>query len=556
MKIITFIIFFLLILSNSGPHLFKYTLARETTLSGLYLSGLHARSNKNPDEASYFFENALKLDPDNDNLSVQTFIQKLQAGKINDLSALTEKLLKSPKKLTLVHLAYAIIKYKEKRFYESKVEIENIKADSFIGFALPLLKAWSRLPIEEYKDTFEALKPYTEKREWYNIYNLNCGMINEYYNKKKQALDCYKEVSKNISNQPLYFLKIILDGLNRLGKNNEAKKVLEDFKSLREPSPVLDQYLDKYLNNIKKENITANLGFSEALRTIMHLQISLNGSGSGVLSLAYGQLALYLNPNLTLLKYDISNLLRQRGQFKNAIEILRSIKKINPGYTMAQLRISENFISMNKTIDAIDTLVKISIDNPTLVSPFISLGDIYRFDKKFLKSIDYYNKAIDVSKNNGSVLWYLYYSRGIALERANKWDLAEIDLIKSLDLNPGEADVLNYLGYSWLDQRRNLKEAKEMIILAAEKKPEDGYIIDSLGWATFLMGDYDEAVTYLERAVSLRPGDPTINDHLGDAYWKVGRRLEAVFQWNHAIVNIKEEGQKDAIKEKIKNGLE
>ncbi len=555
MKILTFIIFSLVLLQNHELYLFKNTLAKEVTLSGLYLSGLHAKRNGSPDEASYFFENALKLDPNNNNLSLQTFIQKLQAGRIDNLSILTGKLSKTSKNLTLIYLTDAIIKYKENRFYESNIEIEKIKDDSFIGYAVPLLNAWSKLPIEKYEDTFEALKPYTEKKEWYNIYNLNCGMINEYYNKKKQALECYKEVSKNIANQPLYFLKITLDGFTRLGKKNEAKKVLSDFKTSRAPSSILNEYLDKYISQNNAQRMTASLGLSEALRTIMHLQMSLNGSGSGVLSLSYGQLALYLNPNLTLLKYDISNLFRKRGQFESAVKVLKSIKKNDPGYTMAQLRIAENLISMDKTSNAIETLVEISINNSSLASPLVSLGDIYRFEEKFIKAIEYYSEAINLSKNNGSPLWYLYYSRGIALERAKKWELAEKDFIKSLELNPGEADVLNYLGYSWLDQKRNIKKAMDMIVLAAEKKPDDGYIIDSLGWAMFLIGDFKKAVTLLERAVALRPGDPTINDHLGDAYWKVGRKLEAIFQWNHAIANIKEEDKEKDIKEKIKNGL-
>ncbi len=94
--------------------------------------------------------------------------------------------------------------------------------------------------------------------------------------------------------------------------------------------------------------------------------------------------------------------------------------------------------------------------------------------------------------------------------------------------------MLNYLGYSWVDQGLHLDEAFKMLRRAVELQPEDGYIADSLAWAHYKLGHYDEAVKLLERAIELKPGDPVINDHLGDAYWQVGRKLDAQFQWNHA----------------------
>jgi Flp pilus assembly protein TadD len=135
------------------------------------------------------------------------------------------------------------------------------------------------------------------------------------------------------------------------------------------------------------------------------------------------------------------------------------------------------------------------------------------------------------------------------------WGRAEDDFKRALKLNPEEASVLNYLGYSWLDRGKNLTEAREMIELALSKKPQDGYIIDSLGWAMFLMGEYDNAVAQLERAVAINPSDPTINEHLGDAYWKVGRKSEARFQWRRALSMEPETDQAEDIREKMLRGL-
>src|SRR5213075_780422 len=145
--------------------------------------------------------------------------------------------------------------------------------------------------------------------------------------------------------------------------------------------------------------------------------------------------------------------------------------------------------------------------------------------------------------------------RGICNERAKKWDAAEADLKKALQLFPDRPHVLNYLGYSWIDQGTNLDEGMRMIKRSVEQRPDDGYIVDSLGWAYYRLGNYDEAVKHLDRAVELKPTDPTINDHLGDAYWKVGRTLEARFQWAHARDLKPEPDDLKKIEEKLKTGL-
>src|ERR1700761_8499356 len=186
----------------------------------------------------------------------------------------------------------------------------------------------------------------------------------------------------------------------------------------------------------------------------------------------------------------------------------------------------------------------------------MSLGNVERGKKKFADCTDTYSKAIDVLQdpNDKSNTVYYYY-RGICEERSHQWPKAEADMKKALELQPDQPHVLNYLGYSWIDQGVNLDEGMKMIKRAVEQRPDDGYIVDSLGWAYFRIGNYEEAVKNLERAIDLKPEDPTINDHLGDAYWKVGRTLEAKFQWAHARDLKPEPEDLPKIEAKIKNGL-
>jgi Flp pilus assembly protein TadD len=127
--------------------------------------------------------------------------------------------------------------------------------------------------------------------------------------------------------------------------------------------------------------------------------------------------------------------------------------------------------------------------------------------------------------------------------------------LKAMQLAPDEPMVLNYLGYSWIDQNRRLKEGMALIEKAVSLKPDDGYIVDSLGWAHFKQGNFKDAVRFLERAVELRPEDPVLNDHLGDALWRVGREREAKYQWEQSLMLKPEPEDAEKVKKKLINGL-
>ncbi len=131
--------------------------------------------------------------------------------------------------------------------------------------------------------------------------------------------------------------------------------------------------------------------------------------------------------------------------------------------------------------------------------------------------------------------WPVLFARGACLERLGKWALAEKDLRRALELKPDQPDVLNYLGYGWMERRLNLADARAMIEKAVKARPDDAEIVDSMGWALYLQGDFQHATEYLEKAVELLPGDATVNDHLGDVYWRLGHKTEARYQWERSL---------------------
>lgn len=195
------------------------------------------------------------------------------------------------------------------------------------------------------------------------------------------------------------------------------------------------------------------------------------------------------------------------------------------------------------------------VDYATKLKVLDALGNILRARKKYAEAIGVYDEAISLIRKPRKRDWVYFYARGTCHEREKNWPSAEQDLQTALRLVPEQPLVLNYLGYSWIDQGINLKKGLKLIERAVALKPDDGYIVDSLGWAHFKLGNIKQAVLFLERAVELRPDDPILNDHLGDALWRAGRRREARFQWEQALTLKPEPEDAVKIREKIRSGV-
>jgi Flp pilus assembly protein TadD len=219
------------------------------------------------------------------------------------------------------------------------------------------------------------------------------------------------------------------------------------------------------------------------------------------------------------------------------------------------IRKALNLTQLERVDEAQKLLDELAREYPKEIQPLDALGNIMRGSKRFPEAVDYYSRAIALIDKPEAKHWTYFYSRGTSYERVKKWPLAEVDLQKALQLSPDQAMVLNYLGYSWIDQNKNLKQGLALIEKAVRQKPDDGYIVDSLGWAHYRMGNFKEAVKHLERAVELRPEDPVLNDHLGDAYWRVHREREARFQWDQALTLKPEPEDAEKIRKKLQKGL-
>ncbi|MES0403687.1 MAG: tetratricopeptide repeat protein, partial [Hyphomicrobium sp.] len=266
--------------------------------------------------------------------------------------------------------------------------------------------------------------------------------------------------------------------------------------------------------------------------------------------------ALYLQPDHAFALAALANAYEASRRYDDAIAAYDRIPPGTPLQDSIDIRKAFDLNSLDKVDEAQVILDKLAGTNPTDIRPLDALGNIMRSRKRFDEAVDYYSRAIDLLPERLEKRhWSFYYSRGTCYERTKKWPLAEVDLQKALKLFPDQPLALNYLGYSWVDQNRNLKQGMALIEKAVALKPDDGYIVDSLGWAHFKLGNYKQAVRFLERSVELRPEDPVLNDHLGDALWRVGREREARFQWDQALTLEPEPENVEKITKKLAQGL-
>ncbi|KEJ96677.1 Tetratricopeptide repeat-containing protein [Pseudosulfitobacter pseudonitzschiae] len=262
---------------------------------------------------------------------------------------------------------------------------------------------------------------------------------------------------------------------------------------------------------------------------------ALRSEASADYTLLYGRLARYLRPNHVDALLLNAELLEELDQYDLAIAVYKEVPASDPAFHAAELGRAAALRRADKPDAAIEVLEQLTRSYPDLPVVFSTLGDVLRQQDQFAESIAAYDRALELTAEGARAEWFLLYARAIAHERLGQWKEAEADFRHALALNPGQPQVLNYLGYSMVEQQVNLDEALEMIEQAVAASPDSGYIIDSLGWVLYRLGRYEEAIVHMERAAQLEPVDAVVNDHLGDTLWAVGRKREARFQWRRAL---------------------
>jgi tetratricopeptide (TPR) repeat protein len=342
--------------------------------------------------------------------------------------------------------------------------------------------------------------------------------------------------------------------LERHNRPQEAKKLYDDFVAKSNGSDSLSAAFRRLKSGKKPERLVNNVDEGMA-EVFFNLSGTLAQGRSTDLALIYGRFALRLRPDFPLAQVLLGGLLESLDRKQEALALYDEVNPSSPLFWAARLRKAETLDELKRTDEAIAQLRMMAKERADEYEPLTRLGDMLRAKKQYAEAASSYSQAVKRIGRLDKSHWSLLYARGIAYERSKQWPKAEADFLHALKLSPEQPFVLNYLGYSWVDQGMHLDRAKEMIERAVQLRPNDGYIVDSLGWVLYRLHDYEGAARRLERAVLLRPDDPTINDHLGDAYWRVGRYLEARFQWRRALSLDPEKKDIPAIEKKLQRGL-
>ena len=524
------------------------------TVTGNYLAARYARAQREDGEAASFLLAALKKAPDDPILMSRAYIALTIEGRVAEAIDIARRLLETDKEAALAHIVVAVGSIRAGRFAAAVERLQQVPPSVFSKFLVPLLQVWAEFGNGQRAEAMKTLQKLEDDKPVALLYDVHAAWMADLAGDREAAP---RHARAAIKAQPEPWLRLAeLAGgvLERAGANAEAEALYKAYLDGHPDSRLLVPALARLKTSQRPERdiATARDGAAEALFDSAGITAR---QKNGELALALGQLGLYLRPDFPSLQAFVGDMLETSERYAQANQLYQLIDAKQPLALTARIGIARNLDRMDRFEEAQAMLRQIAAEHPTIADPLSELGDILRRREKYDEAVVAYDQAITRLGALQPRHWRLLYARGIALERSKQWPRAEADFLRALEFEPDEPFVLNYLGYSWVEQGKNLDKAEEMIRKAVELRPGDGYIVDSLGWVLFRLGRHEEAVVHLERAVELKPEDPVINDHLGDAYWAVGRHREAQYQWRTALASKPEPELKAALEQKLQRAM-
>lgn len=423
-------------------------------------------------------------------------------------------------------------------------ELDGLEGAAVEEMLARTLDVWVEVGQRQPDEAVSQLAPLTGVRPYGALFAYQQAMALELSGRRDESLAAYDVAARGEMFVPPAAERHA-DALVRAGQRDEALAMLARVNTVR-ANPALEAVSARIESgarartplNPARAAAIGLYGFGAIL-----LQQEHNADG-GLIALT---LALMLDPQL-----DSARLLFAEGhadgeRYTLAREALARIGAQSPYAESARIAGARLLLESGRPDEAVQAAEAIAASGDARARR--ALADIYSTVDRYADAEPLYSALLVEDQSN----WRLHFARAAARDSLGRWSEAEADLRQALVLAPDQPDVMNYLGYTWVDRGENLQEGMALIRRAAEIRPTSGAIIDSLGWAHYRLGDYRQAVLFLERAVELEPGSSVLNDHLGDAYWRMGRRTEARFQWRRALSQQPDDPA--AIEAKIANGL-
>ena len=525
------------------------------SLLGSYLAGRVARGQHDTSSAAAYYRSALMRDPDNEVLIEQAMLMDATEGRWEAALLLAEQLAKAQPTHRTARLLLGLSAAKAGRYREAQ---EHIKAGGtgLMGeLTSTMARAWLALAEGNTKAAIEIIDG-AKQPEWAQAYlRYHRAMIYDIAGRRQEARALYERAFRG-DPKTLRVAMAYAHHLAFTGDTRMARATLDEHarRAANGAHPVA-RALAHRIKAGEKVELLIDDPIDGLAEVFYGLGEALSGDVGMSVGAVYLQMAIYLKPDFPFALAALASLYENTKKYDAAIAAYERIPPGTPLQSAIDIRKALNFNQLERVEEAKQLLEQLAKEDPSDVRPHEALGNMMRGHKRYEEAIDYYSRAIALIGKPEKKHWSQYYARGTCYERVKKWPLAEADLQKAMQLSPDQPLVLNYLGYSWVDQNKNLKQGLALIERAVQLKPDDGYIVDSLGWAHYRLGNFKEAAKYLERAVELKPEDPVLNDHLGDALWRVERVQEARYQWEQALTLKPEPEDAEKIKRKLEKGL-
>jgi tetratricopeptide (TPR) repeat protein len=494
-------------------------------LAGTFLTGRFAAVQNDLDFAADEFLRTLALDPDSPQLRQQAFLACLMVGRPEAV-----RLAQNQPDNQIAQLLLAGHEAARGNWEGAESRFAALPKQGLTQVLQPLLVAWSQQGAGRTDAALATLHPFIEGQRYRFVYALHGALIADLAGRNAEAARLYRLAEAEYGPPTLELARLLANWQARQGHPAEAAQTLA---AAAEANPDIAIALPALQAGTGGRIVRqARDGLAESY---LVLAAALRQQDASEMAMLMLQLALDLRPDFTPGRLLAADILEANHHPETGLQILAPVAADDPLIGIVRLHRAALTEQTGRTEDALHELEQIAHDYPGRPEPYASQGDILRTKHRYTDAAAAYDKAVARLTTPNRQDWPLYYDRGIALERARQWSRAEADFLTALELAPEQPYVLNYLGYSWTEQGRNLQRARQMIDRAIEQRPNDGAIIDSLGWVMLRQGDVAGAVKSLERAAELLPEDPTINGHLGDAYWAAHRRPEALYQWRRAL---------------------
>ncbi len=529
--------------------------AAAESLTGVFLAGRHAMLRNDAEAAARYFDRAAQLSPRQAEFRERATFYAAASGDLAAAEAHAAKLLELDPENKIAQTVAAAQALRAGRTAEARSLLEGPGQGTAGELLRTLLKGWIAAA-EGDRDAAEGAFSRTGDQPFLKLVGrYHAALLALSAGDHAAAVDAFEESIALVGRPTARMTLGYAAALQGAGRSDDARERIEAAFAATPTEPMI-RVAREALEQGAPIPAPVSAPSDGAAEAFYDVGYALAGEDEEQYGLFLVRLGASLRPDFDEALLLAGELQDRLDQHEAAAAIFAQIAPASPHYGAAQVSRAISLARLDREDEGLEALRRLAARSPEDPTVHFAMGDFFQRNDAFEACARAYEAGLARLESVSERYWRSYFRLGACYERSGDWDRAEENLQKALELRPNQADVLNYLGYSLVEQGRRLDEARALIEKAVAASPQSGYIVDSLGWVLYRTGDFEGAVVQLERAAELEPTEPVINDHLGDALWRVGRKNEARFHWSRALSFDPEEKDRLRIERKLEVGLD